>query len=194
VTFRPEDGREQRWAFTDIRTAFIAPHRLLLETYINRSLHRPGERRYEFDLTQAVPSSVAAAFAASIARPSQNAVIDSATPVIASIAAHHRALSGGTNGELRFRNDGIDYVTASKEDSRSWRWADLQTLSDPDPYHLFVFGYRDTYTFDLKAPLPRGLFDRAADEIYAHNQSIPVYSQGSPSRPNPQGAEMREKR
>lgn len=194
VKFRSEGGREQRWGLTDIRTAFIAPHRLIVETYVNRSLHRPGEQRYEFDLTQAVPPSVAAELAIGIARPSQNAVTDSGTPAIASIPAHHRALAGGTNGVLRFRKDGIDYVTASKEDSRSWRWADLQTLSDPDPYHLFIFGYRDTYTFDLKAPLPRGLFDRAADEIYAHNQSLPVYAQGTPSQPNPQGAEVREKR
>ena len=194
VEFRSEGGREQRWNLTDIRTAFIAPHRLIVETYVNRSLHRPGEQRYEFDLTQALPPSVAAELAVGITRPSQNAVTDSGAPAIATIPAHHRALSGGTNGELRFRKDGIDYVTVSNEDSRSWRWADLQTLSDPDPYHLFIFGYRDTYTFDLKTPLPRGLFDRVADEIYAHNQSLPVYVQETPSQPNPQGAEMREKR
>lgn len=194
VEFRSEGGREQKWGLTEIRTAFIAPHRLIVETYVNRSLHRPGEQRYEFDLTQAVPPSIAAELAAGIARPSQNAVTDSGVPAIAAIPAHHRALSGGTNGVLRFHKDGIDYVTPSKEDSRSWRWADLQTLSDPDPYHLFIFGYRDTYTFDLKTPLPRGLFDRAADEIYAHNQSLPVYAQGTSSQPNPQGAEMREKR
>ncbi len=193
VEFRSEGGREQRWSLTDIRTAFIAPHRLIVETYVNRSLHRPGEQRYVIDLTQAVPASVAAELAVGITRPSQNAVADPAAPAMATIPAHHRALSGGTNGVLRFRKDGIDYVTPSKEDSRSWRWVDLQTLSDPDPYHLFIFGYRDTYTFDLKTPLPRGLFDRAADEIYAHNQSIPVYAQGTPSQPNPQAAEMREK-
>ena len=194
VSFRSGNDREQKWAITDIRTAFLAPHRMVLQTYENRSLHRPGERRYEFDLTQAMPASVAAGLAARLARPAQNSVPNPEATAIATIPAHHRALTGGTNGVLRFREDGIDYVTSSKEDSRSWRWADLQTLSNPDPYHLFVFGYRDTYTFDLKTPLPRGLFDRTADAIYAHNQSIPVYAQGTQGQPTPQGAEMREKR
>lgn len=194
VTFRPGNGREQKWPLIDIRTAFLAPHRMVLDTYENRSLHRPGEQRYEFDLSQAMPASVAAGLAADLARPLQNSVPDSEASAIATIPAHHRALAGGTNGVLRFRQDGVDYVTSSKEDSRSWRWTDLETLSEPDPYHLFVFGYRDTYTFDLKAPLPRALFDRATDAIYAHNVSIPVYSPEVATGPNPQGAEMREKR
>jgi hypothetical protein len=83
----------------------------------------------------------------------------------------HRALTGGTNRVLRFRNDGIDYITASSGDSRSWRWTDLQALSDSDPYHLFVFGYKDTYTFDLRALLSRNLINWAMDEIYAHTES-----------------------
>ncbi len=193
VEFQSGNGRNQRWAFADIRTAFIAPHRLVLETYVNRTLHRPGEQRYEFDLTEAVPPPVAAALAASIARPLQNAVTDAAAPAIATIPVHHRTLTGGTNGVLRFRTGGIDYVTSSKEDSRSWTWADLQTLSDPDPYHLFVFGFRDTYTFDLKAPITRALFDRATDEIRAHAADAPVYAPGISTRPDSQGAEMREK-
>jgi hypothetical protein len=193
VEFRSGGGHDQRWGFAEIHTAFIAPHRLSLETYVNRSLRRPGEQRYEFDLTEAVPAPVAAALAAGIARPVQNADPDSNASAIASISVHHRTLTGGTNGVLRFRDGGIDYVTTSRDDSRSWRWEDLQTLSDPDPYHLFLFGYRDTYTFDLKAPLARDLINHATDEIYAHNESVPVYSPGTPSRPDPQGAEMREK-
>ncbi len=193
VEFQVKEGRDDRWTFAEIHTAFIAPHRLVLETYMNRSLHRPGEQRYEFDLTEAVPAPVAAALAAGIARPLQNAVPDPAEPATASIPVRHRTLTGGTNGILRFRHEGIDYVTASRDDSRSWRWADLQTISDPDPYHLFLFGYRATYTFDLKAPVSRDLLNRAMDEIYAHNGSLAAYSPGASSQPDPQGAETRVK-
>jgi len=59
-------------------------------------------------------------------------------------------------------------VTTAR-DARSWRWADLETLSNPDPYHLLVFGYRDAYAFDLKEPLSQALFNRLTDEIDAHN-------------------------
>ncbi len=172
VEFRGENKRSQRWAVSEIQTAFIAPHRLVLKTYLNRSLHRPGERKYRFSLAQAVPPAVAAQLAGAVARPSQNADPDPDAPAIATIPVRHRAIASGTNGVLRIRQDGIDYVTSSKDDSRSWRWADLQTLSSPDPYHLFVFGYRDTYTFNLKAPLSSKLLDRASDEIFAHSESV----------------------
>lgn len=172
VGFRAGNDHNWHWAFGEIHTVFLAPHRLILKTYIDRSLHRPGQREYKFDLTQALPPSVATAVAGAIARPLQNADPDPSANAIAEVPVRHRAFSSGTNGVLRFRQDGIDYITTAREDSRSWRWADLQTLSDPDPYHLFLFGYRDTYTFDLKAPISRKLLGWATDEMFKHNESL----------------------
>jgi hypothetical protein len=166
VEFRSHNGSVQRWGYEEIHTAYLGPHRLVIESYLNRSLHRPGEQHFQFDLSRVLPPSVAAELAARIGRPVQNVDPDASAPVVATIAVRHRELMGGTNGELRFRAGGMDYVTHAKGDSRSWRWADLQSLSEPDPYHLLVFGYRDTYTFDLKAPLSRKLFDHATDDIY----------------------------
>ena len=185
VEFRASDGHSEQWTFEEIHTAFLAPQRLDLETYQNRSWHRPGEQRFRFDLTKPLPPAVAAALAARIGRPVQNADPDPSAPAVASILVRHRTLTRGTNGVLRFRTGGIDYISRSRKDSRSWRWADLQTLSDPDPYHLFIFGYRDTYTFDLKAPLARALFNRATDEIYAHSEATAAYAPGSTPQPNP---------
>lgn len=166
VQFQENDARTQQWRFEEIHTAYLGPHRLVIETYLNRSLHRPGVQHFTFNLSQALPPSVAAEAAARIGRPVQNDVPDAAAPAMATIPVRHRGLMHGTNGVLRVRKDGIDYVTSAQGDSRSWRWADIQTMSEPDPYHLYVFGYRDTYTFDLKAPLSRALFDYATDEIY----------------------------
>lgn len=166
VSFRRDQGRAQRWSWEDIHTASLGPHKLLLATYRNRSLHRPGEQHFEFELSGTLPPVVAAEFAARLGRPVRNADPDGAAPALAVLPVRHRGLMRGTNGILRVRRGGMDYVTPAKGDSRSWRWADIQAVSEPDPYHLYVFGYRDTYTFDLKAPLSRKLFDYATDEIY----------------------------
>lgn len=168
VEFRPDKGSNLNWSFLDIQTFLLSPHRLMIETYKNRMHHVPGMQRYRFELSQDVPSAVATELARGVGRPSQNAVLDPALPNLGNIPAHHRTRTGGTNGILRFGDGGIEYVTSSSSDSRNWRWADLQTLSNPAPYTLFVFGYRDTYTFDLKEPLSRALFDRLTDEIYSH--------------------------
>ena len=130
----------------------------------------PGVARYRFDLNQAIPPPIAAELTRGVLRPSQNTVpYPSLQGTL--ISVHHRTLTGGTNGVLRLRDDGIDYVTSSGADSRSWRWADLQTVSNSDPWHLFVFGYRDTYEFDLKEEISRKMFNRISDEIWTHNES-----------------------
>ncbi len=171
VEFQPRNGHPLKWRFLDIQTFSLSSHTLVIKTYQNRKKHLPGMQRYRFDMNQSVPPEIASELSREVRRPSQNEVPDPAAPCIVTIPAHHRTLTGGTNGVLRFRDGGIDYVTSIAGDSRSWRWADLQTVSEADPYHLFVFGYRDTYTFDLKTMLPRSLFNHVSDEIWAHSES-----------------------
>ncbi len=181
IEFRPRRGHTLHWSLLDIQTFFLSPHSLTIKTYQDRKKHLPGIEQFRFHLDRAVPPEVAAELAGEVQRPSQNAVPNPSTQGIV-VPAHHRTRIGGTNGELRFREGGIDYVTRAGTDSRSWRWTDLQTVSQPDPYHLFVFGYRDTYTFDLKKPLPRSLFNHVTDEIWTHNGSE---GSGDPVAPTP---------
>ena len=171
VEFQPRKGHALKWRFLDIQTFTLSSHSLVIKTYRDREKHLPGMQRYKLKLYQPVPPEVASELALEVRRPSQNEVPDATALCIVAIPAHHRTLTGGTNGVLRFRDGGIDYVTSAAGDSRSWRWADLETASETDPYHLFVFGYRDTYTFDLKAMLPRSLFNHVSDEIWAHSES-----------------------
>src|SRR6266536_1727728 len=85
------------------------------------------------------------------------------------LAPHSLSIKTYENRKMRFHEGGLDYVSSASGDSRSWRWADLQTLSAPDPYHLLVFGYRDTYTFDLKKILLQPLYYRLVDALDRHN-------------------------
>lgn len=189
VEFRSESGKKQIWKPLDIQDLEIAPRKLVLHTYGTRGLHRLGADTKEFDLEQTVSPAVAASLAAGVGRPSRNKIPKSASSesgetaaIYGSIPAHHRTPFGGTNGILRFRAGGIDYITSSPGDSRSWRWNDLQTLASEDLYRLSVFGYLDTYNFDLKEPLDRSAFDRATAELSRHAQSpsagqVPVNQQ-----------------
>ncbi len=171
VEFQPRKGPALKLRFLDIQTFTLSPHCLVIKTYQDRKKHLPGMQRYRFKLYQPVPPEVASDLAREVRRPSQNEVPDPTTECIVITAAHHRTLTGGTNGALRFRDNGIDYVTSIAGDSRSWRWADIETVSEADPYHLLVFGYRDSYTFDLKKPLSRSLFNHVSDEIWTHSES-----------------------
>jgi hypothetical protein len=168
IEFRSGKGKTIKLPYLEVQTFHLSSHSLSIETYQNRKMHMPGIERVRFDVTKAVPPEVAAELAMKVQRPSQNAVPDPTAQGIV-IPAHHRSLTGGTNGILRFRDGGIDYVTNVPDDSRSWRWADLQTLSAPDPYHLLAFGYHDTYSFDLKELLSQSLYYRLVDAVDAHS-------------------------
>jgi hypothetical protein len=159
----------RRWFFIDIHTFDLSDHDLTLTTYQNRHWHEPGEQRFHFTLSDSVPPDLAAGLVERVDRPSRNADPESEVASNSSLPVHHRALFGGSNGVLRFGNNGIDYLTEQSGDSRSWRWTDIQTVSSADRYHIIVFGYRDTYSFELKQPVPEGLMDRITDEVYARN-------------------------
>ncbi len=167
IEFRQQKAEPMKIPYVEVQTFQLEPHSLTIKTYQNRKMGL-GVTQYRFDLVQAVPPSVAAELASQVRKPSQNSIPDPGSQAV-TVAAHHRTVRGGTNGVLRFHEGGIDYLSSASGDSRSWRWADLQTLSAPDPYHLLVFGYRDNYTFDLKERLPESLYYRSVNAIDAHN-------------------------
>jgi hypothetical protein len=172
LEFQPVKGSALRWSFLEIQTFELSPHRLTLVGYENRRWHLHGEREFHFDLPSAVPPAVAAELAAHVAKPAENGAPDPKADAFVTLGARHRTRGGGTNGALRFRDTGIDYVTASGEGARSWRWADIQTVANPDPYHFRVGAYRGTFEFELKQAMSHDLFDRLWNEVYARDLSV----------------------
>ena len=182
LVFRPAKGSTLHWPFLEIQTFdLLSPHRLVITGYENRGWHEHGERKYRFDLSEAMPPDIAAELARRVAKPVRNADPNPAASGFATIPARHRTLAGGTNGTLHFGPEGIDYLT-NGQGGRSWRWSDIQTLAKPDPFQLRVNSYRETFTFQLKQPMSRELFDRLWDEIYAHDLNSSV-SSGSKKTP-----------
>jgi hypothetical protein len=171
VEFVPLKGASMRWTSTEIKDLDLEKYRIVLIGYDNRGWHLPGTRRFDLEFKKEITPAVAASLTNEIRRPVRNGIPDPQAPAVAVIAARRSKHFGGSNGFLRIRQLGIDYVTAQRGQSRSWSWTDLQTLSRPDPYHLLVFGYRDSYAFDLKETLSRDVFNHLSDEIWSHSES-----------------------
>jgi hypothetical protein len=182
VEFRPANGSVLRWSFTDIRTVDLrTPRRLSLTSYENRSWRRSGDRKFRFELGSPMPSTVAAELVQRVGKPAINGNPNPQVPGFATLAARHRTRTGGSNGVLRFRDDGIDYVTSGGQDSRSWRWADIQTLANANPYELRLGGYLETFEFELKRPISPDLFDRLWDLLYARDLNVVGQARGGQS-------------
>jgi hypothetical protein len=175
VTFRFNQGKALQWPYTEIETFDLTnPSQLTLRTYENKSWHRPGEKGYTFHLAEPVPPRVALELAQHVGKPSRNGLSNPSDTAFASIPARHPTHFGGSNGTLLFTERGIEYTTPKQGDSRNWRWSDIRTLANPDPYHLRIDGYRESYDFLLKEPLSRDLFDKLWDHVYAKGLNVAV--------------------
>ncbi len=168
----------QRWLYGEIKTFDLTGAReLVITDYENRHWHEPGERSFRFTLSPPMPPGIAAEFTARVGMPVRNGDPfpgdkNTGAATIAELPAHRRGRFGGSNGTLRLREDGIDYVAAGGRDGRSWRWADIQTLANPHPWEFRVMGYREIVEFDLKRPLSREMFDRLWSRLYAQDLNV----------------------
>lgn len=163
---------KRRWAYVDIHTFDVSLRELTLLTYESRPWHEPGERPFHFTLAEIMPPEIAAQFSERVGKPVQNGAPVPSAATIAEIPVHYRRWIGGSNGTLRLKDDGIDYVTEGSRDSRSWRWADIQTIASSNPYEFRVTGYREIVEFDLKQPMPGDLFETLWDHLYASGLNL----------------------
>lgn len=188
IHFQPSKGTLLNWSFLEIQTFHLAPRELRLKTYANRGWRLPGVKTFRFTLTSPVPPAVAAELAARVGKPSRNGDPNRRLPAFATIPARHLTLLGGSNGVLRFGRDGIDYVTPSGPGSRSWRWNDIQTLANPDAYHFQVYGYLETFNFELKEPMSQALFNRLWDYVYGRGLQLGIHSRRGTEHARPGAA------
>ena len=176
-----------RWQYVDIHTFDLSRKELALLTYENRRWHEPGERPFQFTLNEPMPADIAAQFTERVGKPVRNGEPIPSSKAIDEIPAHRRAWFGGSNGVLRLKDDGIDYITEAEKgrDARNWRWADIQTLANPNPYELRVTAFREIVEFDLKKPLSRDLFERMWDRLYANGLNLSPDHGGAHQEINP---------
>lgn len=170
LTFREEKGPNLHWPFWQIKTFdLLTPHSLVVSDYENRSWHLHGDREFHFDLAVPMPPTVAAQFARLVGKPAKNGDPNPSASAFATLPARHPTFWGGTNGTLLFSVNGIEYLTTTGKGVRSWRWADIETFTLPDPYHFRIVGYRESFAFELKRPMTGETFDRLWQLAYARD-------------------------
>ena len=73
---------------------------------------------------------------------------------------------GGCEGQLSVEEERLIYLTDHARDNRVWKLRDIETIGSPDPYHLRVTTYNETFTFDLKSPLDPKVYDLIWKSVY----------------------------
>ena len=183
-----EKGHAWQWTLDQIRQLELSPERIVVVTYENGRLPAT-ERSYEFD--GAAPAAELYAFLKT--RMDQRLVAQLAPPPEVtewSLAVKHVGRAGSL-GTLELTADTVAYRTATKNESRTWRSADIAGISSSGPFQLTVttferapaqYGGRKDFNFELRQPISESKYNELWLRIETKNGRIPSQPTTSPDK------------
>ena len=159
------------WKYQDIQRLTVSPNRITVLTYQDNRYLLGADRNYDF--TGEIPAKELYAllsplldqrFVAAVAQPPGD--------ILFAIAAKHVRRITGTEGTISFGSGFIVYDTPTKDDSRTWRYQDIQSISSASPFELTVTTFEQSYNFQLKSPLPESRYNVLWLEIEKKNRGL----------------------
>ena len=168
-----KDGKKSKhtwqWKYDDIQQLTVFPKQLNVLTYKDKWWKLGADREYEFDLTSEETLNGAYAFLRTRLDQRLVAGVESAPPTILwEIPAKHLTRFGGDHGTLQVGETEIVYKSASKGDSRVWRYEDIDNISSSGPFQLSIttferarmqYGSEKGFNFQLKNKLSEPRFN-----------------------------------
>ena len=171
-------GHAWTWKYQDIQQLTLAPGRLIVLTYHDRKLRLGADREFEFRGT--IPAGLAARWSAKL----DQRFVARLAPADASgwsLPVKHLQRVKGSEGKLTFGPDQIVYATPAKEDSRTWRYEDIEGISSSGPFQLTIttferarshYGDRKGFNFQLKQALNEAQYNQLWLDIEKKNGRI----------------------
>jgi hypothetical protein len=162
------EDHSREWRWTDIQQLLISPEQVRILTYEDQKWRLGRDREYVFD---EIPKDLAAAVLP-LAREHigdrlVEAVPDKLAPVWQAEARLQKKFSA-TDGTLIVGAGQITFQAKRPEDSRTWRIADVDSITSSGPYDLTITTYerarvsradRTDFHFQLKERLPDDRYD-----------------------------------
>jgi hypothetical protein len=141
-----EEGNKSKhswqWTYVDIQQLEISSRTLRVLTYKDDKWKLGADREYRFDLTGGETFTDAYAFLKDRVDQRFVAVLpDKAVKAAWEIPVKHLLRFGGSQGVLSFGEDRVVYTADKKDDSRTWRYPDIENVSNNGPYQLTITTY-----------------------------------------------------
>ena len=171
ISYEGAKNHNWRWNYPDIQELKLGAH----------SVRVTSGRTYDF--RGEVP---AAAYALWKDRLDQRFVAELADPQAKPewrIPVRHRALRRTSQGVIEICADRIIYSTDRENDSRTWRFSDIENISSSGPFDLTVvtferarldYGDRRQFNFQLKEAITEARYDELWRKINQYNRRIQI--------------------
>ncbi|MCC6389549.1 MAG: hypothetical protein IT167_03015 [Bryobacterales bacterium] len=186
VTYAEAPGKKKEklhhftWKYPDIQQLSLAPGRVTVLTYDDVRLKFGADREFRFDLGKGQTFEGAYPL---LSKLDQRFVAEFPLAVENpewSIPVKHLYRLGGSQGELLAGADRIVYRTAKPEESRTWRFEDIESISTGGPFSLTLttfersrahYGSRKDFHFQLKEAMPEARFQALWQKLESFHTS-----------------------
>ena len=165
----PKHPHVWRWNYQDIQQLKVAPESLTVLTYQDNKWKLGADRKYEFELVSG--KTFENAYNVLKRRLDQRfvaAIADGAASMLWEIPVKHLHSFGGDEGVLRVGPKEIVYKSAKSDESRTWRYEDIENISSSGPFQLTItsferarmhYGSRKGFEFELKHRLEEARYN-----------------------------------
>lgn len=157
VSFQGKAPHAWSWAYRDIQQLTIAPDEIRVLTYKDNLWKLGADREYRFKAAAGRPFGEAHDLLKG--RLDQRLVSEMADGDVKALWQIPVKLLGrfrGSEGTLIVGDDRIVYRSGEEEESRTWRYADIDNISTSGPFQFTVttlLGNRRSFNFQLKERL-----------------------------------------
>jgi hypothetical protein len=165
----PKQPHVWRWSYQDIQQLEVAPKSLTVLTYKDNKWKLGADRKYEFELIS--EKTFEDAYNVLKSRLDQRlvaAIAGSPDRMLWEIPVKHLHAFGGDEGVLQVGPDEIVYKSAKAQESRTWRYEDIENISSSGPFQLTItsferarlhYGSRKGFEFELKQRLEEARYN-----------------------------------
>jgi hypothetical protein len=151
ITFRGSGKHSWKWQYQDIQELKLAPGQLHLLSYQDRRLLAGADRPYDF--TGSIPEALYTFWKDRLDQRFVSEIPDLGVRAEWEIPAKHLGRVTGSEGILKIGEDRIVYATPVKQDSRTWRFRDIENISSSGPFQLSIPTLEKGFNFQLKQVL-----------------------------------------
>ena len=157
LSFHGPKNHVWSWTFEDIQQLKLAPNRIHLQSYWDDKWRLGTDR--EFDFSGKVPGELYAIWKNRLDSRFVAEIADPRVKPLWQVPAKHVGRITGSEGMLEIGEDRIVYKTDRKDDSRTWRLADIENISSTGPFDFTVNTREKGFRFQLKQVLSEARYN-----------------------------------